>query len=46
MPTTATIDTTMGTIELELFEQDAPKTVQNFIDLAAKGFYDGLCSTV
>jgi cyclophilin family peptidyl-prolyl cis-trans isomerase len=39
---TATIDTTMGTIEVELFDQDAPKTVQNFSDLAGKGFYDGL----
>jgi len=42
MATSATIDTTMGAIELELFESDAPKTVQNFSDLAGKGFYDGL----
>ena len=41
-PTTATIETTKGTIEVELFDEDAPKTVQNFLDLAGKGFYDGL----
>jgi peptidyl-prolyl cis-trans isomerase B (cyclophilin B) len=40
--TTATIETTKGTIEIELFDDDAPKTVQNFVDLAGKGFYDGL----
>jgi cyclophilin family peptidyl-prolyl cis-trans isomerase len=40
--TTATIETTKGTIEIELFDDDAPKTVQNFLDLAGKGFYDGL----
>ena len=42
MPTTATIETTKGTIEVELFADDAPKTVQNFVDLAGKGYYDGL----
>jgi cyclophilin family peptidyl-prolyl cis-trans isomerase len=42
VPITATIETTKGTIELELFDDDAPKTVQNFVDLAGKGFYDGL----
>ena len=42
MATTATIETTKGTIEIELFDDDAPKTVQNFLDLAGKGFYDGL----
>jgi cyclophilin family peptidyl-prolyl cis-trans isomerase len=41
MPT-ATLKTTEGTIELELFAQDAPKTVENFTTLAEKGFYDGL----
>jgi peptidyl-prolyl cis-trans isomerase B (cyclophilin B) len=40
--TTATIETTKGTIEIELFDDDAPKTVQNFVDLAGKGFYDDL----
>ena len=40
--TNATIHTTMGAIELELFEDDAPKTVENFVKLAGDGFYDGL----
>ena len=39
---TATIHTSMGAIELELFAEDAPKTVENFIKLAGDGFYDGL----
>ena len=38
----ATIETDKGNIILELFESDAPKTVQNFSDLARKGYYDGL----
>ena len=38
----ATMHTTHGTIAIELFDADAPKTVQNFKDLAAKGYYDGL----
>jgi peptidyl-prolyl cis-trans isomerase B (cyclophilin B) len=38
----ATMSTTHGDITIELFDEDAPKTVQNFKDLAAKGFYDGL----
>ncbi len=42
MATSATFDTTLGTIELELYPDDAPKTVQNFEALVAKGFYDGL----
>ena len=41
MPKSATIETTKGTIHLTLFDQDAPKTVANFEDLAKKGFYDG-----
>jgi len=40
--TTATIETSMGTIELELFADDAPDTVANFVKLAGDGFYDGL----
>ena len=36
------IETNMGVIEAELYPQEAPKTVQNFIDLTKKGFYDGL----
>ncbi len=39
---TATIETTKGTIELELFDDDAPGTVQNFVKLITDGFYDGL----
>ena len=39
---TATMSTNHGDIEFELFDEDAPKTVQNFKDLAGKGFYDGL----
>jgi peptidyl-prolyl cis-trans isomerase B (cyclophilin B) len=39
---TATLKTSEGTIEIELFDEDAPNTVQNFKDLAQKGFYDGL----
>ncbi len=39
---TATIHTSMGDIELELFADDAPKTVENFTKLAGDGFYDGL----
>ena len=40
--TTATMHTSEGTIELELFPDDAPKTVESFTTLAGKGFYDGL----
>jgi peptidyl-prolyl cis-trans isomerase B (cyclophilin B) len=38
----ATMVTNHGEIKLELFDDDAPKTVQNFKDLAGKGYYDGL----
>ena len=38
----ATIETNRGVIGVELFEEDAPKTVANFVELAEKGFYDGL----
>jgi len=34
--------TNHGTIEIELFEGDAPKTVENFTKLSQDGFYDGL----
>jgi cyclophilin family peptidyl-prolyl cis-trans isomerase len=40
--TTATINTNVGVIEVELFDDDAPKTVENFRKLAADGFYDGI----
>jgi cyclophilin family peptidyl-prolyl cis-trans isomerase len=39
---TAEITTRFGSIELELFADDAPKTVENFTKLASDGFYDGL----
>jgi cyclophilin family peptidyl-prolyl cis-trans isomerase len=39
---TANMNTSMGTIELEFFDDDAPKTVENFRKLASDGFYDGL----
>jgi len=38
----AIIETNMGTMELELFENRAPITTKNFIDLAEKGYYDGI----
>jgi cyclophilin family peptidyl-prolyl cis-trans isomerase len=38
----ATLQTNQGTIEVELFDGDAPKTVENFRTLAADGFYDGV----
>lgn len=40
--TRAVMETEKGTIHLELFEQDAPGTVANFVKLAKSGFYDGL----
>jgi peptidyl-prolyl cis-trans isomerase B (cyclophilin B) len=39
---TAVMQTTDGAITLELFDGEAPKTVENFRTLASKGFYDGL----
>jgi peptidyl-prolyl cis-trans isomerase B (cyclophilin B) len=36
------MDTSQGPIVLELFEEEAPKTVENFLTLARKGFYDGI----
>jgi len=42
MATSATFETSLGPIEVELYPEDAPKTVKNFEELAAKGFYDGL----
>ncbi|HSF60086.1 MAG TPA: peptidylprolyl isomerase [Gaiellaceae bacterium] len=38
----AVMTTSEGTIELELFDEDAPRTVQNFSKLASDGYYDGL----
>ncbi len=38
----ASIHTEKGVMKVEFYEKDAPKTVQNFVDLSKKGFYDGL----
>jgi peptidylprolyl isomerase len=39
---TATLVTSKGEIVIELFNREAPRTVQSFVELARKGFYDGL----
>jgi len=39
---TANLQTSHGQIGLELFDEDAPKTVENFRKLASDGFYDGV----
>jgi peptidyl-prolyl cis-trans isomerase B (cyclophilin B) len=39
---TAEIHTAKGVMKVEFYEKDAPKTVENFISLSEKGFYDGL----
>src|SRR5919201_996419 len=38
----ATLNTNHGAISLELFDEDAPATVDNFVKLARDGFYDGV----
>jgi cyclophilin family peptidyl-prolyl cis-trans isomerase len=38
----ATLHTNHGPVEVEFFDEEAPKTVENFRKLAADGFYDGL----
>ena len=38
----ATLNTSRGPIAVELFDDDAPKTVENFKTLAGKGFYEGV----
>ena len=38
----AIIKTNLGTIEVQLFEKLATKTVKNFVELAKKGYYDGV----
>jgi cyclophilin family peptidyl-prolyl cis-trans isomerase len=40
--TNATLHTNHGAIAVELFDEDAPKTVDNFTKLAKDGFYDGV----
>jgi len=39
---TAEIQTSKGVMKVEFYENDAPKTVENFVKLAKEGFYDGL----
>lgn len=39
---TAEIHTKKGVMKIEFFENDAPNTVKNFVELAEKGYYDGL----
>ncbi len=39
---TAEIHSEKGIMKVEFYEADAPNTVKNFVDLAKKGFYDGL----
>ena len=39
---TGTIETNKGAIGIELFDADAPKTVENFVKLSTDGYYDGL----
>jgi cyclophilin family peptidyl-prolyl cis-trans isomerase len=38
----AVIETSMGTIEAELYREDAPKTVENFVRLAEKKYFNGI----
>ena len=39
---TATLHTNKGDITIEFFDKQTPKTVDNFVTLAKKGFYDGV----
>ena len=38
----AEIHTEKGVMKVEFYEKDAPKTVENFVNLSESGFYDGL----
>jgi cyclophilin family peptidyl-prolyl cis-trans isomerase len=40
--TSATLETNHGAIGVDLFDEDAPKTVENFLKLARDGFYNGV----
>jgi len=40
--THATFETSKGTFELELFDEETPNTVKSFVELIEKGFYNGL----
>ena len=42
MMTKATIETAKGTMLVEFYDNDAPKTVANFVKLSKEGYYDGL----
>jgi cyclophilin family peptidyl-prolyl cis-trans isomerase len=42
MSSAATLHTNHGAIAIELFDEDAPTTVENFLKLARDGFYDGV----
>ena len=39
---TAEIQTSKGNMKVSFYDEDAPKTVENFVTLAKKGYYDGL----
>lgn len=41
-PLTAVIETTKGTIRIDLFPNETPLTAANFVNLAKRGYYDGL----
>jgi peptidyl-prolyl cis-trans isomerase B (cyclophilin B) len=41
-PCSVSIETNRGTIELELYPEHAPQTVNNFVFLAGEGYYDGI----
>lgn len=38
----ATLSTTLGDIKVQLFPEQAPKTIENFVGLIKKGYYDGI----
>jgi peptidyl-prolyl cis-trans isomerase B (cyclophilin B) len=40
--TKATLTTKYGDMEIEFYDADAPKTVENFVRLSKSGFYDGV----
>ncbi len=39
---TAVLETNFGTIKIQLYDKDAPKTVENFVRLIQKGYYNGI----
>ena len=42
MPLIAKVETTLGTMMVQLYEEQVPNTVANFMHLASSGFYNGL----